>query len=72
MLYQLLHRLFGWDYVQWSNSCSHGVASVHVDGMGRPFFWRYKVTKVADLIINPDKEIWLTCSPAKYAPRPEA
>lgn len=72
MLHQLLHRWFGWDYIQWSNSCSHGVARVHVDGMGRPFFWRYKGMRVAALITNPDHLIWLTCSPAKYAPRPEA
>ena len=36
--------------------------------MRRVFYWRYKVTKVVDIIEDPAKVIWLTCSPDKYFP----
>jgi ribosomal protein L24E len=65
-MYILLNWLFGWDYVQWSNSVTSGLARIHVDGNGRVFYWRYKTTKVADLIREPDQVLWLTCSPDKY------
>ncbi len=65
MIYQLLNRLFGWDYVYWSNSADEGIARVHLinDGV---FYWRYKNTKVLDEIIDIDQVVWLTCSPEKY------
>ena len=66
MIYKLLNKLFGWDYIGWSNSVDDGVARVHVDGMRRVWYWRYKGTKVADIIVDPAKVIWLTCSPNKY------
>lgn len=65
-MYRLLHWLFGWDYIQWSNSAHQGVARVYVDGMGRVFYWRYKVTKLVDIIQKPEQVIWLTCEPDKY------
>ena len=68
MIYKLLNKLFGWDYVQWKNFADQGIARVHVDGMRRVFYWRYKVTKVVDIIEDPAKVIWLTCSPDKYFP----
>ena len=68
MIYKLLNKLFGWDYIQWSNSAAQGVARVHVDGMRRVWYWRYKGTKVVDIIEDPAKVIWLTCSPNKYFP----
>ena len=68
MIYKLLNKLFGWDYIQWSNSAASGVARVHVDGMRRVWYWRYKGTKVVDIIEDPAKVIWLTCSPNKYFP----
>ena len=66
MIYKLLNKLFGWDYISWSNPAAHGVARVHVDGMRRVWYWRYKGTKVVDIIVDPAKVIWLTCSPNKY------
>lgn len=66
MIYRLLHWLFGWDYVQWRNSADAGVARVRVDGVGRVFYWRYSVIKVADVISDPSRVLWLTCSPRKY------
>ena len=68
MIYKLLNKLFGWDYISWSNSAADGVARVHVDGMRRVWYWRYKGTKVVDIIEDPAKVIWLTCSPNKYFP----
>jgi len=68
MIYKLLNKLFGWDYIGWSNSAASGVARVHVDGMRRVWYWRYKGTKVVDIIVDPTKVIWLTCSPNKYFP----
>ena len=66
MIYKLLNKLFGWDYIQWENSADQGIARVHVDGLNRVFYWRYKSTKVVDIILDPAKVIWLTCSPNKY------
>lgn len=65
-VWKLAHVLFGWDYVQWKNIADSGVARVHVDGMGRPYYWRYKNTRVLDLIKDPRDVVWLTCAPNKY------
>ena len=66
MIYTLLHRLFGWDFIRWSNSADQGIARVRVDGMGRVWYWRYRTTKMADVIRKPDDVLWLTCKPSKY------
>jgi hypothetical protein len=66
MIWQALNVLFGWDYVAWRNSADRGIARVHVDGMGRVFYWRYKNTRLADFITEPERVIWLTCGPEKY------
>lgn len=65
-LYKLLNRLFGWDYIQWANTCAGGVARVHHAGGGKVFYWRYKSTGSADIIRKADQVIWLTCEPSKY------
>ena len=62
----LLNKLFGWDYVVWNNSADNGIARVRRDGMGRIWYWRYRMISVADFITDPSKVIWLTCSPTKY------
>jgi len=67
-MWRILHHLFGWDYVAWRNSADRGIARVHVDGMGRVFYWRYKSLRLADLITEPERVIWLTCGPEKYMP----
>lgn len=66
LIVKLLNRLFGWDYIAWKNTADYGVARVQVDGNGRVFYWRYKITKVADLIIVDSQVLWLTCHPSKY------
>lgn len=70
MIYSILHRLFGWDYIQWRNCVDQGAARVRVDGMGRVWYWRYRSTKVADFISKPEQVLWLTCSPYKYFKNP--
>jgi len=66
MIYKLLNKLFGWDYISWSNFADQGVARVHTSACGKVYYWRYKNTKVADEITNKEQVIWLTCPPEKY------
>lgn len=65
MIY-LFNKLFGWDYIHWTNSCDQGVARVRKDGNGKAWYFRYKITSVVDIIRDKDQVIWLTCSPDKY------
>lgn len=65
-MWKLLNFFFGYDYVAWANFADDGIARVHVDGLGRVFYWRYKCTRVTDIIVEPEQVIWLTCSPNKY------
>ena len=68
MIYKTLNKLFGWNYVAWANPCDNifGVSRVHVDGAGQVYYWRYKCTKVLDVIKEPEQVMWLTCSPSIY------
>ncbi len=66
MIYKLLNKLFGWDYIAWHNSADDGVARVYKDYAGNAYYWRYKNTKVTDTIIVPEQVLWLTCNPDKY------
>lgn len=69
MMYKLLNKLFGWDYIQWKNTVDSGIARIHVDGNGIPYYWRYKITDVADRPDDPfTRIIWLTCNKNKYLP----
>ncbi len=68
MRWRLYHRLFGWDYVQWSNCADQGVARVFVDGEGRPYYWRYWSIGLLDKITDSSQVVWLTCQPSKYLP----
>lgn len=65
-MWKIYNYLFGWDYIQWTNSISQGIARVHVDKNGNVFYWRYKNIKVADPIASAKDYLWLTCSPTKY------
>jgi len=66
MMYEILNKLFGWNYVAWANSADSGIARVHVDGAGQVYYWRYKCTKVLDIIGKPEQVRWLTCPPSIY------
>jgi len=65
-MYKLKNFLFGWDYIQWRNSCDQGIARVHAGPDGKIWYWRYRITSVIDTIKHPDQVIWLTCHPSKY------
>lgn len=65
-MWKILHAFFGWDYIQWSNGVDNGVARVHLDGRGVCWYWRYKITALADRITKPEQVLWLTCAPEKY------
>lgn len=72
-MWRVFNWLFGWDYIYWENSCDNGVARVHKSPDNTVWFWRYKITRVID-IINIDGKtypwlppvVWLTCSKDKY------
>lgn len=66
MMYRLFNYLFGWDYIHWQNTADRGIARVHVDGSGKVFYWRYKITSLVDVIRCPSEVLWLTCKPSKY------
>lgn len=71
MKYKILNKLFGWDYISWSNTADNGIARVHKDYEGNAYFFRYKITKLIDYIEDYSNNrarriIWLTCSPEKY------
>jgi hypothetical protein len=70
MTYKILHKLFGWDYIEWRRKYSHGISRVHKSKTGHVFYiaessWcKYVLEKVE--IYYPDDVIWLTCKPDKY------
>lgn len=64
MIYRLLNKLFGWDYIYWSNSCDSGTARVFKSPEGSAYYWRYRFA--AHKILSRDSVIWLTCHPAEY------
>lgn len=65
-MWKLYNKLFGWDYIGWSNAADVGIARVFIDGNGRVCYFRYKGINVIDTISYPMQVIWLTCSPSKY------
>lgn len=66
MIHIILNKLFGWDYIVWRNSCDGGIARVRLDHNNRVWYWRYKSTRVRDIIQKPSEVLWITCSPQKY------
>lgn len=67
MLYKLLNKLFGWDYILWESTCDRGIVRILKDKTGVFYYWRYKNIKSAAKINKPsDVKLWLTCSPEKY------
>lgn len=65
-MWKLWNKLFGWDYIQWRNTCDEGVARVWLDGDGRCFYWRYKSIWVCDEIKSKTQVVWLTSPSSKY------
>lgn len=72
MIWRLLNKIFGWDYIAWDNDLSQGIARIHRDKAGRIFYWKYKNINCAEYITSIDKtdvKMWLTCPPEKYLKR---
>ena len=51
-MYKIYNYLFGWDYIQWSNTCDFGIARVHVLPDGKVVFWQYRGISVLQQIVN--------------------
>ena len=66
MMYKVLHWIFNWDYIAWRSIAGNGIARVHINPQGIPYFWKYKNTKVVEIIADADHFLWLTCKPEKY------
>ena len=66
MFYKVLNKLFGWNYIYWYNSADQGIARVFVSRDGKVYYWRYKSTKLMDIVTDPKDVVWLTCRPEKY------
>ena len=69
MLYQLLHKVFGWDYIQWRNSADSGISRIHTGYSDHPYYWVYKITENAKQVQTKEQVLWLTCNPEKYMDR---
>ena len=66
MMYKILNKLFGWDYIHWDNFADQGIARVRVSRDGTVYYWRYKNTRVLDYIDDNKRITWLTCKREKY------
>ena len=66
MIWKLLNRLFGWDYIYWRNSVDDGIARVYKNDDGVVYYFRYKNILVIDVVKDPKQVIWLTCASSKY------
>lgn len=64
MIYKLLNKFFGWDYIQWNNLVTQGVARVYTSKCGNVFYWRSAAR--VELIKTPSQVLWLTCDRSKY------
>lgn len=67
----IFNKLFGWDYIYWRNSADQGIARVHTSPEGVIYYYRYKLTKVIDVISKKDDVLWVTCESGKYFKSPE-
>lgn len=70
MMYKVLHFIFGWDYIVWRSLGSNGIARVHINQQGVPYFWKSKLNKDVEIIADPAHFLWLTCKPDKYISTP--
>lgn len=67
MMYRLLNKLFGWDYIWWQNSCDQGIARIHATPDGTVWYWQYRITKLMRTMpYERHHVVWLTCKPEKY------
>jgi len=64
VIYKILNKLFGWDYVLWENTCSKGVSRVRNDGDGVTYY--VSIVYGLSIIKRSYEVIWLTCPSSKY------
>ena len=67
-MYKIFNKLFGWDYVYWENTASHGIARIRFDAEGIPFYYWSLYSRVD---IKPESVKWMTCKREKYFPKEE-
>lgn len=66
MIWRMLNKLFGYDYILWTNLADSGIARVIVFPDGTLGYWRYRGTSVFDKIHKKEQVVWLTCKATKY------
>lgn len=60
-MFRLYNKLFGWDYIQWSNFADSGISRIRVDAEGIPYYFRYSGVDIIDRL-GTNREVGLTCS----------
>lgn len=82
MIYKILNKLFGWDFIYWefiftNNNSECGVSRINVDKTGVVYFKRYLLSSIRDIIrrendipknVQAETYLWLTCPKSKYFP----
>ena len=64
MIWKLMNKLFGYDYVYWRNTAAQGVSRVRTDFYDKPYYiW---ACGVRVRIENKKEVMWLTCKADKY------
>jgi hypothetical protein len=65
-MWRLWNKIFGWDYIAWRNTADKGIARINKGYNDECWYFRYKITRVIDIVTNKDQVVWLTCEPKKY------
>lgn len=64
-MWRLWHKLFGWDYIQWSSAGLYGIARIRIAPSGLVYFLHLgEVVRLNEL--KPRQITYLTCSKDKY------
>ena len=70
-MWKLWHKLFGWDYIQWSIADSHQVSRIKRAPNGLAYFKKYgEIVSFPLKTSIPYQIIFLTCPPKKYRNQP--
>ena len=70
-MWKLWHKLFGWDYIQWSSVELHQVARIKRAPNGLVYFKKYgEIIPFPLKTSKPYQIIFLTCSSRKYRNQP--
>lgn len=66
MMYKILNKLLGWDYILWADCNRQGTSRIHSDYAGTVWYYVSKRKNIVNAIKDPRGLIWLTCQPSKY------